>query len=59
MAKLKMFHDEKENKTYLAVLIDFSELMPILTEVFHIRGQKIQDILNIAKDVLAGKGRKK
>jgi hypothetical protein len=53
-----MFRDEEEKKTYLAVLIDFSELMPILTDIFHIRGQGIQDILDMATNMLAGKKRK-
>lgn len=55
MAKLKVFRDEKEQKTYLAVLIDFSELMPILTDIFHVRGQSIQDILDMAVNMISGK----
>lgn len=50
-----MFRDEKEQKTYLAVLIDFSELMPILTDIFHVRGQSIQDILDMAVNMISGK----
>lgn len=54
MSKLKIFRDEKEGKTYLAVLIDFSELMPILTDIFHLRGQGLQDILDMASNMITG-----